>query len=627
MYGNSVSYRRHNHQSNGYDNGNGNGMTNNDENFSNDDKDNAPHDKSNYVPSNPTLSILSGYGITIWECSVGASSNGNSNGSPGKREHGVPVTRYPHGDLPISTFAWNHNRMVIASASDVPTSELDHPNIVLTSSQTGLQLDSFQHDRQWSHRQAQAAPTATAPAAGVANSLHFGGKSRYLCIGDESGAVCLWDLKKKARVRQFFHDHHPSRQVALDPTDTYVLSLSPDFLSVYTVRDGRLVGRVAPASPGPGPGRSLFTRFHVSPLEPTVAAVGTDEGSVLLYDITDHERSAPLFGLMRRHGGPVTGVAFSPRNPTVLVTSGEDGTVMALDAKTGETLHQVCALSSPITSLSLHSDGTTCAVGCESGEVLLYDLRKHHRGPPLASLQVGGPVKQIQFAPPLRAKDQQMLQLRTGSSGANDGAENAIAATNATIMGSAAVAPTPAKFAMALSPTSSSSNRGPHVTNPNDDHGHATITQQGSSEASPSGAQLGYTGPPGATNHALHQDQQHAVPTAATTRNTATTRGHADVSSPTRSSATISTGGADSTRPRAGITTASMQHINGQQPISPRIGSSPSARAIMSRGMRLSPTKTGSPPKVGSPVRTTTSPTKNAMQSNSEGSTGISVVS
>jgi WD40 repeat protein len=554
------------------------------------------------VPSNPTLAILSGYGITIWECLV----DGSSSSSIRAAQRSDPVTRYPHGDLPVSTLAWNHNRMVLATASDVSTDELDHPNVVLTSSQTGNQLDSFRHNQQWNGR-----------PAGVANSVHFGGKSRYLCIGDETGAVCLWDLKKRVRVRQFFHDEYPSRQVSLDPSDTYVLSLSPHTISVYNLRDGNLLGRLTPS------GQALFTKFHVSPLEPKIAATGTTDGSVLLYDITIHDRSAPFFGLMRRHSGPVTGVAFSPVNPKVLVSCGEDGTVMIFDTETGETIQQVCALSTPINSITVHSDGSIVAVGCESGQVLLYDMRRQQFGAePLASLQLGGPVKQIQFAPALRSKDQQTM-LRSGA-----GPDHA----NSTA--------TPAKFQIAPTP-SSSSTYGLNVNTHDDNRDHAPIIMmQRSSESSTFGSPQAYAGPPGS---AYHGNQNYGL-TPATIRNTGTagTNQH-KVLSPTRSAATMSAAGGDSLTnqqkqpphaailatvpPQAAPTTNNDVQQYGRQQTSPqKTASSPSARYIMSRGMRASATKTGSTTKGGSPSKTI-SPTKNTSQSNSEGSAEINAVS
>ena len=80
-------------------------------------------------------------------------------------------------------------------------------NVVLTVAESGNRVDSLQHDLNWDRP----------PASGT--SIAFGGKSRYIAVGDNSGAVCLWDLKKRMRVREFFHDGYPSIQVAVEPSD------------------------------------------------------------------------------------------------------------------------------------------------------------------------------------------------------------------------------------------------------------------------------------------------------------------------------------------------------------------------------------------------------------------------
>jgi hypothetical protein len=282
-------------------------------------------------------------------------------------------------------FIVNFYDPVLASCSRVNTDEKLHDNVVLTAAQSGAKLDSMQHNQDWKR------------PAGNTTSVAFGGKSRYLCLGDSSGAVCLWDLKKRLRVRQFFHDGYPSRQVSLDPTDKYVVSLSDRLFSIYNLREGTLAMTLSP------PGSYSFTRFHISPLEPNVAAVGTTDGSILLYDITHKESPTPFFALDRRHAGAITGLAISPQNAHLLAATSDDGTLMFFDTQSGETIHQLAALASPITCLSLHDDGMSCAVGTESGEVFMYDLKENT---PLSSLRVNRAVSSIQFAPPPKSADQ-----------------------------------------------------------------------------------------------------------------------------------------------------------------------------------------------------------------------------
>ncbi len=246
-------------------------------------------------------------------------------------------------------------------------------------------MDSFQHNEEWKR------------PAGAATSLAFGGKSRYLCIGDKSGAVCLWDLKKKVRVRQFFHEGQPSLQVSLDPKDTYVLSLTSQALRSYKLREGVPATTWTPASD------YFYTKYNTSTLEPNIAVVGTDDGSLLLYDITNLQKSVPFFTLSRRHNGSITGVAFSSTNDKLLASTSTDGSLQFFDKGSGSLIEEIGRLQSGISSLSLNIDGISCAVGTKSGQVLIYDLRRP--GSTLANIHIRGAVTSLRFSPPPKQRN------------------------------------------------------------------------------------------------------------------------------------------------------------------------------------------------------------------------------
>lgn len=273
---------------------------------------------------------------------------------------------------------------MLATCSAASTDNQLHRNVVLSAAQSGNLLDSFQHNEQWKR------------PAGAATSLAFGGKSRYLCIGDKSGAVCLWDLKKKVRVRQFFHEGQPSLQVSLDPTDTYVISLTSQAFRSYKLREG------VPANTWTSGNDYLFTKYHVSTLEPSIAAIGTDDGSILLYDINNLQKSVPFFGLRRRHHGSITGVAFSATNDKLLASTSDDGSLQFYDKGSGSLIEELPRIPSGISSLTLNVDGISCAVGTNAGHALVYDLRQ--TGSPLASINVQGVIKALRFSPPPKQK-------------------------------------------------------------------------------------------------------------------------------------------------------------------------------------------------------------------------------
>jgi hypothetical protein len=433
--------------------------------------------------SNLTLAILSESEVLLWDL------------HPNREENNVRVFNpYPDDDgVPISCLAWNHNQMVIATSSGIPTDEFEHDNIALLSVQTGQQLDSFQHDGRNQKQQHRHV------AGAAANTINFGGKSRYLCIGDENGAICLWDLKKKTRVRQYFHttnDPSPSLQVSLDPTDTYVMSLSSSAMYVYSLRDGLFMGTLKmPDDTTNGNDYSLFTKYSISTLEPSKCAIGTNDGSIYMYDITNHSQSSPLFELPQRHSGAVTGLAFSAINSNLIISCAQDGIVLAHNISEG-TSYEVCALddSNIIQSMSLHNNGVTCAVGCESGDIYICDIRNSTKDvgiskTMLASYQINGPVHSLHFAPPSRVKTQRLATKNNpNDTVVNTNSTNNTNNTNIVKIQNTVELPmdaTPAKF------KSDSSN--------NDDDRNETITtqQQISSVSSPSSAAPKlYTGSP-----------------------------------------------------------------------------------------------------------------------------------
>ena len=352
-----------------------------------------------------SLAIASGSKIVVWELSTEENHKGPKIFDP-----------YPEYDdgMPVSSLAWNHNQMVIAISSGISTDQLVHDNVVLLSSQSGQVLDSFQHDFEWKQKE----------EGSTAKCVSFGGKSRYLCIGDESGAVCLWDLKKKIRVRQFFHSgsgsSSPSLQVSLDRKDTYVLSLSPSTLHQYNLRDGKLVGKLLLQKHGNDIDVAHFTMFAISDLEPNLTAIGADDGTVYIHDISNPSMKAfAKVQMAQKHSGEVSGLAFSPTNPNLFFSCGADGTILVHNKEDRTSRRLKGALLEnrlAITTMSLHANGTTLAVGYQSREVCVYDLHSSNGAEEpslLSSFRAGDPVRFLSFAPPPRAKDKQKQSAKT----------------------------------------------------------------------------------------------------------------------------------------------------------------------------------------------------------------------
>ena len=112
------------------------------------------------------------------------------------------------------------------------------------SSQSGSILDSFRHTDITSdptkQQPRQPKYSTSSFRKAQSTSVSFGGKSRYLCVGDNEGTTVLWDLKKQSRVRQFKAPNQTKSpaiiQACLDPTAAFMCSLSSQALSFYNLR-------------------------------------------------------------------------------------------------------------------------------------------------------------------------------------------------------------------------------------------------------------------------------------------------------------------------------------------------------------------------------------------------------
>ena len=208
--------------------------------------------------------------------------------------------------------------------------------------------------------------------------MAFGGKSRYVLSGDDSGAVCLWDLKKKARVRHFFHDE-PTIQVAM--TDAEVISLSQSALRIFDLKQSTLRHEIYGGK---------FTCFAISK---DMIALGRFDGSI---SIVDWKHPESMHTPSTSKTSRITDLVFSPANPNLLAASTQDGQLIFLDIATGQTI-QAINVKEEITSLSFVADGIHFALGIEPGRVLIYDLRTPDQV--IAFKDFGAPIKTLEFAP------------------------------------------------------------------------------------------------------------------------------------------------------------------------------------------------------------------------------------
>ena len=383
------------------------------------------------------LALSCGPAVVTWDCGSGP-SHGRIDPYSDEGSAGCRIF-HPHGrNSNVASLTWNHNEQVLATCSS--SSDDDEPNVALVHAETGTNLETLSSffpsgssggskSRNGSHRGNTVPPASAAAAA--ATGVGFGGKSRYLVVSDASGCASVWDLKKTARVRTFRIPRPASSGGAfsgavctaarIDPTDTFVAAASgwdtDGALRLYRLREGKLAATLRDVRPGldestaEWDGHGGISALEFSDLDKSVVSVGTRDGSVLLWDVqaatkvgrTDggsrtspsESKAAvpPTMRMAQRHGGEVTGIAFSPINTVLLASSSADGTVAFHDTKMCRTIQSFrppinanvvssgSSASSAVMSVSFASDGVTCAAGTADGRALIYDLRNIRAGP------------------------------------------------------------------------------------------------------------------------------------------------------------------------------------------------------------------------------------------------------
>lgn len=359
--------------------------------------------------ASPMLVIGSGSSVVTWDCRNEDPSESDENlksFSPFVSSSQTEGTR-------IADLAWNHNGQVLACCSTSTSMEENlRKNIVLMSTHSGSTLDSFRHTDSSSdpskYQNKLYGRNSSGPAA---TCVAFGGKSRYLCIGDQQGDVCLWDLKKQSRVRQFkSKKRQPCVQACLDPTATYVCALSSDTFTLYHLRQATFASQWNFSSGHSNKGG--WNQFRFSPLQPTLMALGDDMGRIQLHDGLDHEQPQLVCGgghsshsststsLLPHHASPITGLAFSTQNSKLLANVRRNGILEFVDTSTGEVIHHQQTGGN---ASALAFQGVSCVVGTETGEVQVYDLRKMMQqfGKAVTTYRMpkGDAVTTLEFAP------------------------------------------------------------------------------------------------------------------------------------------------------------------------------------------------------------------------------------
>ena len=271
--------------------------------------------------------------------------------------------------------AWNHTNQVIAvgGASRV---------INLFQVSNGSLLTSIPFSDNKNNNSSDDITSADVTALG------FSSNSRYLAAA--SGAVVfLYDLKRK-NCKSKFIGHRDDISALTFFSEGEILagdisgcmriwSLKTETSSAELLKDNK----------------SGLNCVQLAPLGPGRIAAGYTDGALYVWD---PETLQPVRKQVV-HTGPLTGLAYSPKNPRLIATVGLDGRLALVDtgSKSLAAPSAFIDIGDRLTTTSFYEDAIHCAVGSNSGSILLYDWRNVRKPVCRVDAHSPYPVKKISF--------------------------------------------------------------------------------------------------------------------------------------------------------------------------------------------------------------------------------------
>jgi WD40 repeat protein len=321
------------------------------------------------------LAIASGSTVTVWDIQ--------------NRDKGTTFDSFLPDGPRVLDLVWNHTGKVLCCV--VQDTSIGSDIIALIAAQSGRLLSSF-------GKQTMQGSLAAA----------FGGKSRYLCIGNEDGSVLVWDLKKQVQARQF-KISSPCLHACLDPTDAFVFALGDWNLSIYRLREATLVAEIQPTNVKHANQNqsSSLSCFAISLQAPYLTAVGSQAGRVWVYDLTSMMTTSSNSGSGSDSGMPplkewklshlpIVKLDFVGALNHLAVAS--ESHVGVYEYESSNPLFEVAfdheTNTDKVTSMSC--TGNLVAVGRASGKVLVWDWELQKQ---VGSLHFPAPVQSVVFAP------------------------------------------------------------------------------------------------------------------------------------------------------------------------------------------------------------------------------------
>jgi WD40 repeat protein len=282
-------------------------------------------------------------------------------------------TTYRHPVEQFYSLAWNHTNQVVAIGGKEPKVHLVQSNNGLLLSSLVLSDSNFKSLR--------------------IKALDFSFNSRYL-ITSVNTPIQLWDLKTRKIKSVFVGHQHSLVSVAFHSSAEYFYSADEvGQIWLWNIKTQSIQHKFNDfsstdsnnhniSSKSSGNSNPLLTCMKIASGNNNYLASGYDDGTIKVWDASigsSSDTNTAIDNLILKkqiHSGRITSLAFSSKNPHLLLTSSNDETLQILDILSKPTeITLTVDTQQKLTSLTFHENGIHCGVGTMDGQILIYDFR------------------------------------------------------------------------------------------------------------------------------------------------------------------------------------------------------------------------------------------------------------
>lgn len=265
------------------------------------------------------------------------------------------------------SLAWNHTNQVIALGGR-------QPKIHLIQASNGHLINSLTlSDSDFKSLKIRA--------------VDFSHNSRHL-ITSVNTPIQLWDLKMRKIKSVFVGHQHPVVSLIFNPTGDYFYS-ADELGQIWTwnVKTQAVQYKFQDLSSSQqgnplSPESNYLSCMKISSSQSNYLAAGYFDGSVKIWDsnlpisTNVNGTSGNLIRKQRIHAEKLTALAFSNKNPNLLLTVGLDEQLQLIDINSKPTEVNISVdVNQRLTAASFHENGIHCAVGTIEGNLVVYDFR------------------------------------------------------------------------------------------------------------------------------------------------------------------------------------------------------------------------------------------------------------